>query len=118
MQGQPTMKSFTSLSFFLLFEQIIRQDNPGLAKDGWTQHGVVWNRARHNFNGGSYGYALEIFTATRDGKDPWSFFAAKERWWGGRHDDVIKSQQWARPIRGKRASILAWFAERKRLLQK
>jgi len=110
------MKSFNSVPFFLLFEQIIRADNRDLKLDQWSAKGVEWERARHSFNGRTYGYALELFTASRTGKDAWTLLIAKEQWWGGRHDDVVKIQQWAKPVRGKRISILGWFAERKKQL--
>jgi hypothetical protein len=49
------MKSFNGVSFSLLFEQIIRADNPGLALDQWSAKGVEWERDRHSFNGRAYG---------------------------------------------------------------
>jgi len=112
------MKSFVSASFFLLFEQVVRDANPDLALDVWSDHGVEWERARHNLTGPIYSYALEVFTANHDGKDSWKLIVAKEQWWGGRERDVIKMQQWARPLQGKRASIMAWFAARMRELDK
>jgi hypothetical protein len=112
------MKSFTSVPFFLLFERIMRCDNPGLSLDRWSAHGVGWNRARHSFNSPTYSFALELFTAAHSGKGAWTLLVAKEHWWGGRHEDVIKTQQWARPMKGTRQSILKWFGERDRSLKR
>jgi hypothetical protein len=112
------MKSFVSASFFLLFEQVVRRANPDLALDRWTDCGAEWERVRHNFTGPTYSYALEVFTASHTGKNAWKLIVAKEQWWSGRARDVIKMQQWARPLEGKRATILAWFAARQRELGK
>jgi hypothetical protein len=112
------MKSFVSATFFLAFEQVVRAANPKLALDIWSDRGVEWDRARHSFTGSTYSYALEVFVATHDDKDSWKLIVAKEQWWAGRERDVIKMQQWARPLQGKRASILAWFAARQRELDK
>jgi hypothetical protein len=112
------MKSFVSASFFLLFEQVIRLSNPDLTLDRWQDQGAEWERVRHNFTGSAYSYALEVFTATHAGKDSWKLIIAKEQWWAGHERDVIKMQQWARPLQGKRATVLAWFAARQRELDK
>jgi hypothetical protein len=111
------MKNFVSTSFFLLFEQIIRQTNPDLSQDRWRGDGVEWERSRHSFAGRVYSHTLEVYTATRDGKDGWQLIVVKEQWWAGRKGEVAKMQQWARPLHGKPAKILAWFAARKRALE-
>ena len=112
------MKSFVSAQFFLAFEQVVRAANPSLASDHWTDHDVTWERARHNFSGPTYSYAMQLFTATHGGRDSWMLMVAKEQWWAGRGGDIIRMQQWARPLHGKRASILSWLAMRQRKLDK
>jgi len=110
------MKSFSDTSFFLLFEQIIRTDNPGLKLDRWSKHGVNWERTKHAYTGPAYGFTLDSFLAVRVGRNPWSLLIMKEHWWAGTHGDAVKSQQWAKPLLGKRQQILSWFAERKEAL--
>ncbi|HTW34749.1 MAG TPA: hypothetical protein VMD53_09025 [Rhizomicrobium sp.] len=110
------MKSFVSASFFLVFEQIVRQGNPNLSLDRWRGHGVEWERSRHSFASRIYSHALDVYTATHDEKDAWQLIVVKEQWWAGRKGEIAKVQQWARPLHGKPAVILAWFAARKRAL--
>jgi hypothetical protein len=108
------MKSLLSTSFFLSFERIVRHANPDLAQDRWLDHGVEWERVRHNFSGPAYGYALETFIATHTGKRAWALIITKERWWAGKYGENIKTQQWARPLHGNRKDIMGWFTERQR----
>jgi len=108
------MKSLTDTSFFLLFEQIIRADNPGLKLDCWSKHGINWERTKHSYTGTAYGFTLDSFVAVKTGRNAWSLLIMKEHWWAGQHGDIVKSQQWAKPLNGNRQHILAWFSERKR----
>lgn len=110
------MKSFADMSFFLLFEQIIRADNPGLKLDRWSKQGVNWERTKHSYTGTAYGFILDSFLAVRVGRNPWSLLVMKEHWWAGSHGDAVKSQQWAKPLAGQRQHILGWFVERKATL--
>ena len=112
-----TVRSFADRSFFMLFEAIVRRDNPQLALDTWTAHGVEWERARHSFAERRYGYTYDVFVAVRPGRTGWSLIVVKEHWWAGRHGDVVKSQYWAKPLKGARPAIVAWLAEQKRLLE-
>lgn len=107
------MKSFTDTSFFLLFEAIVRVDNPGLKLDRWSKHGIHWERTKHSYTGPAYGFTLDSFLAVRTGRNPWSLLVMKEHWWAGTHGDAVKSQQWAKPLTGQRQHIFGWFAERK-----
>ena len=107
------MKSFTDTSFFLLFEQILRSDNPGLKLDRWSKHGINWERTKHSYTGSAYGFILDSFLAVRSGRNAWSLLILKEHWWAGSHGDAVKSQQWAKPLTGQRRHIFGWFAERK-----
>lgn len=111
------MKSLSDRSFFLLFERIIHRDNPNLAHDSWKAHGVCWERMRHNFSELRYGYGFDVYIGAHSGRDAWSLLVVKEHWWAGRHGDAVKSQYWAKPLSGKRAVIMAWLKEQKRLLE-
>lgn len=107
------MMNFPDTSFFLLFEQIVRADNPGLKFDRWSKNAVAWERTRHSYMGTAYGFALDSFLAVQVGGNSWSFLVMKEYWWAGTNGEAIKSQQWAKPLMGERRHILAWFTERK-----
>jgi hypothetical protein len=41
----------------------------------------------------------------------------KEHWWAGKQGEVIRSTNWAKPLKGRRASILAWLEQQKRELE-
>jgi hypothetical protein len=110
------MKGFVDNAFFLLFERIISDDNPGLKLDHWSKHGIAWERTRHSFSGQDYSFALDSFVARKVGRSGWALLVMKEHWWAGRHGESVKSQQWAKPLCGDRQRILAWFSERKRAL--
>jgi hypothetical protein len=112
------MKSFANTSFFLLFEAIVRHDNAGLSMDAWKANGVEWNRTHHNFGDQRYGFTVEVFLATRPGRNGWSFMVVKEHWWAGRHGESVKSQNWAKLMSGKRSAVMAWLTERKGELEK
>jgi hypothetical protein len=107
------MKSFADTAFFLLFEEILRRDRPKGSPGRWGANGIDWQYARHTFEGASYGYAVDSYQLTRGGTDGWSLLVVKESWWAGRHGESIRSTQWAKPLSGKRAAIVAWLRKRK-----
>ena len=112
------MNSFADTSFFLLFEEILRRDRP---KDGpaeWSASGVSWQQARHTYEGATYGFATEIFRATKTSKGGWSLIVVKEHWWAGRNGEVIRSAQWAKPLAGSRATIMTWLNQRKKDIER
>jgi len=110
------MKGFTDNAFFLLFEQIISEHNPGHKLDRWSGNGVSWERTRHSFASPVYGFAQDSFVASRPGRNGWSLLVVKEHWWAGRAGAELKSRQWAEPLSGERRHILQWFSECKRAL--
>ena len=112
------MKGFSDNAFFLLFERIVSDGNPGLKLDHWTKYGVSWERVRHVFSGPSYGFTLESFLANKIGRNGWELLVMKEHWWAGRRGDVIKFQHWAKPMNGNRQDILKWFSENRKALDK
>jgi hypothetical protein len=73
---------------------------PGLKLDRWSKHGISWERTQHSFAGPAYGFTLDSFLATHGGRTPWSLLTLKEHWWDGKHGDVVKAQQWAKPLTG------------------
>jgi hypothetical protein len=110
------MNSLIDNAFFLLFERILSDENPGLKLDRWSKNGVNWERGRHSFTGPVYGFTLDSFVASKGGRNAWSLLVMKEHWWADRHGESVKSQQWAKPLRGDRQHIFAWLSERKRAL--
>jgi hypothetical protein len=108
------VKTFADTSFFLLFEEILRRDKPKENPETWSAAGVTWHHTRHTFEGQSYGFTIEIYEAVCSTKGGWSLIIAKEHWWAGRHGEIIRSAHWAKPLRGKRTTIIAWLKERQR----
>jgi hypothetical protein len=112
----PLVKSFADTSFFLLFEEILRRDQPKDAADRWVTAGVSWLHARHSYQGGDYGFAVETYEASSSAKN-WTLIVVKEHWWAGRNGEVIRSAHWAKPLRGSRASIISWLKSRQREIE-
>lgn len=108
------MKTFADTSFFLLFEEIIRRDNPRREHSVWSAGGVTWRHTRHTFEGQSYGFTVEVFEGTHAGKDGWALMVVKEHWWAGRQGDVVRSAHWAKPMKGSRSAIMAWLKQQQR----
>lgn len=108
------MKSFADTSFFLLVEQIIREDRPKDGPSSWSAHGVKWEYSRHVSELRSYGYTMEIYELAATGRSPWALLFVKEHWWAGRHGADIRAAQWAKPLQGERRAIMAWFKDRQK----
>jgi hypothetical protein len=110
------LKSFSDTAFFRVFEDVLRRDRPKDSPGHWSAQGVDWYYSRHNFEAPDYGFTMEVYEAVnRSAKGPWSFIVIKEHWWAGRHGNNIRSTQWAKPLRGDRAAIWAWFKQRERV---
>jgi hypothetical protein len=62
------MRSLARPSFFRVFELLLAEGNPGLKRGRWSYEGVAFERERHSFNGAAHGFAIEIVTATREGR--------------------------------------------------
>ena len=112
------MKNFTSPSFFRLFDLLMSTHNPGFKRSKWTLDGVDCGRERHSFTGQQYGFSVEIFTFSRVGKRGWTLMIVKEHWWIGEDGKDTKALRWARPTRGRRNDIIAWFREREAILER
>lgn len=110
------MKSLADAKFFRVFEAIVKRDNPQRDASTWMSAGVAWQHARHAFQAPNYGFAIEVFEGTRSGKNGWTLMVTKEHWWSGKHGDVIRSTNWAKPIKGQRSAVLSWFEEQRREL--
>lgn len=108
------MKSLADNAFFLVFEEVIRRDNQNRANDCWSAAGVSWRHAKHSFENEKYGFAVETYEAARPGKNGWTLLVVKEHWWAGKHGDVLKSTQWAKPLAGERRAIFEWFKQRQK----
>lgn len=57
---------------------------------------------------------MEIYEAASTRKGDWSLIFVKEHWWAGRHGNDIRTTQWAKPMRGERRVVMAWFKERQK----
>ena len=112
------MKSFSDTSFYLVLERVLSKDRPKDSPGSWTAAGVTWQYSRHNFEAKDYGFTMEIYEAIAAGRNAWSFLYIKEHWWAGRHGDNIRSSHWAKPLSGSRATIMGWFKERQREIER
>jgi hypothetical protein len=103
------MKTFASASFFRVFELLLNSTNPGLKQRRWTIDGVECEYERHSFNGPRHGFAIEIFTLTREGKRGWSLMIVKEFWYAGKEYDAGRMPHWAKLTSGRREDVFAWL---------
>lgn len=110
------MKALTDASFFRAFDRLVAVGNPGLKLNQWTLADTQWQRERHSFSGQGHSFAVEVFTIRKATRAAWTLLLVKEHWWTAAHGDVLKNVQWARPISGRGAEMLAWFRERERSL--
>ena len=110
------MKSFADRSFFTLFDEILRRDRPPNGPDLWSLAGTTWHRSRHTFETHGYGFTMETYEIERPARAAWSLLVARETWWAGRQGEIIRSAHWAKPVRGSRTAILAWFKEQQHRL--
>ena len=108
------MKTLADNSFFLVFEEVIRRDNQNRASDCWSAAGVTWRHSKHSFESEKYGFAMDAYEAIRPGKTGWTLLVVKEHWWAGKHGDVLRSTQWAKPLAGNRRAIFDWFKLRQK----
>jgi hypothetical protein len=111
------MKTFASPSFFRVFDMLLSATNPGLKQPRWIIDGVACEHERHSFNGPRHGFAIEIFTLTRQGKRGWSLMVVKEFWYVGKEYDAGRMPHWAKLTGGQREDVFAWFKDQERSLE-
>ena len=103
------MKSFASPSFFRVFDMLLSATNPGLKQRRWIIDGVECEHERYSFNGPRHGFAIEIFSLTRQGKRGWSLMVVKEFWYAGKDYDAARMPHWAKLTAGQREDVFGWF---------
>ena len=108
------MKTFASASFFRTFDLLLAANNPGMTLTKWSHDGVDWERERHSFTGRNHGFAVEVATLTRSGRQGWTLMVVKEFWWVGSHGKDIRSTRWAHLMSGRRNDALGWMREQER----
>ncbi|MEZ5921300.1 MAG: hypothetical protein R3C60_08095 [Parvularculaceae bacterium] len=107
------MKSLSDAAFFRAFDALIDAGNPGLKKAAWSHAGARFERERLSLSNPRYSATLDLVTVSKSG---WSLLVSKEFWRSGDDRDLIRNARWTKPLKGKRADILAWFkAEEKTL---
>jgi hypothetical protein len=112
------MKSLASPSFFRTFDLLVAVGNPGLKLSRWSQGGVVWERERHSFNGRDHGFAVEVATLTRVGRNAWTLLVVKEFWWSGNQGRELRSMRWAQLLDGRRDDAIGWMREQEKVLDR
>jgi hypothetical protein len=112
------MKTFASPSLFRTVDLLLATANPGLKLSHWTQDGVDWERERHSFTGRSHGFAVEVATMTRPGRQGWTMIVVKEFWWAGNHGRELRSSRWAQLLSGRRKDALCWMREQERTMER
>ena len=110
------MKALTDASFFRAFDRMAAAGNPGFKLNQWSFAGAVWQRERHSFSGVGHSFTVEALTVKQTARPAWTLLVAKENWWAAAHGEALKNVQWARPVAGRGADIVAWFRERERSL--
>jgi hypothetical protein len=112
------MKTFASASFFRTFDLLLAATNPGLKLSRWAQDGVDWERERHSFTGRAHGFAVEVVTMTRSGRQGWTLMVVKEFWWAGNQGKDIRGTRWAHLMSGRRTDALDWMREQERVQER
>lgn len=104
------MRGFNDARFANSFGRIHMAANPGLKRYAFSAAGVVWQRKRHSFHDADYSFQGETFILNNsDPRKGWSLLVATETWWEADGKSVMRSQQWARLLSGRKADALAWF---------
>ena len=111
------MKTFASASFFRTFDLLLAKTNPSMKLSRWNYDGVDWGRERHCFGGGTHGFAVEVVTITRSGRQGWTLMVVKEFWWAGNQGKDIRGTHWAHLMSGRRTDALEWMREQERALE-
>jgi hypothetical protein len=112
------MKTFASPSFFRTFDLLLAKTNPGLKRSDWIHDGVGWERERHSFGGRTHGFAVEVTTMTRSGRQGWTLMVVKEFWWMGNQGKELRSSRWAQLLSGRRNDALGWMREQASALER
>jgi hypothetical protein len=112
------VKTFASASFFRAFDLLLAKTNPSLKLSHWTYDGVEWGRERHSFGGRTHGFAVEVATMTRPGRQGWTLMVVKEFWWAGNQGKELRSSRWAQLLSGRRNDALGWMREQERGLER
>jgi hypothetical protein len=112
------MKTFASPSLFRTFDLLLAATNPGLKLAQWRLDDVEWTRERHSFSGATHGFAVEVTTLTRSGRQAWTLLVVKEFWWMGEQSKDIRSTQWAKLLAGRRKDALDWMSEQEKRLER
>ena len=112
------MKGLASPSFFRTFDLLVAAANPGLKLSHWSQDGVVWERERHSFNGRTHGFAVEVATLIRAGRQGWTLIVVKEFWWVGNQGKDLRSSRWAQLLSGRRDDAIGWMREQEKALDR
>lgn len=109
------MRSFADPAFFRLLNALVSEAGADLRRTRWSHRGVDWVRQRHSFTSDAASFTIEQCVMASPGSHGWSLLLVKEMWWDG-EDNSIRSTQWAKPLSGRRAMMLAWLqAEERRL---
>ena len=105
------MRHLNSRSFFLQWNLLCAETNPGQRKDRWQVDGVDWAKERHSYWGEHYSMHLDVHRLTyrRGSKTDWELLVVTEQWWGPDRQKGIRNTNWCKAICGKPEQILAWL---------
>lgn len=110
------MKRIGDASFFRVIDRLFGTTAKDAHTVEWTIDGVTCRRERHSYAGPHYSFAVEATTCTKAAQPDWTMIVVKEYWWKGSRREVIKSQQWANLVSGRRADLMAWMNRQKTTL--
>ncbi len=65
----------------------------------------------------AYSTAQEMFTLTHQNRPKWTLLVVKDYWWDVEAGTPIRNIRWSRPMKGRRADILAWFRDQEQRMR-
>ncbi len=110
------MKRIGDASFFRIVDQLLAFDATRATVAQWTIDAVEWRRERHSYSGSTYGFSVEVTTATKSPPAGWVLMVVKE-YWRASDGESTRTAQWAHIEKGSRSEIVAWLENQKRRLE-
>lgn len=103
------MRRIGDNAFFREFDRMLGPSLRDTAANAWTIQGVRWCRRRHSFACPAYSSVTEVITGESLSSSAWSVLVVREHWWKGGGREVLRSNQWASLLSGRREQLLDWL---------
>lgn len=105
------MRRIGDTAFFRDLDRVLGPSLRDTATNGWTVQGVRWTRQRHSYACPAYTFVNEVITGESTVPAAWAVLIVKEYWWKGGGREILRSNQWASLLSGKREHLTDWLKE-------